>query len=186
MRNASRVCISSGYNVRRASGLRMMCLCRIFTPRFAVFGTRSKQPRKPGGVKKSISSHRFFSLFGDVYNAHSECNVHVACDASGITDVAACLPVLSVMAWVLERKPFSRYCPIELATLENTLFAWPPISRSVPTTITKMTASITAYSAISCPSSCDQSLRRKSVMSAPRTTSILYLSVPFSLWKKDV
>lgn len=64
-------------------------------------------------------------------------------------------------------KLFSRYCPIELAVAENTLFALPPINRSVPTTITKMTASITAYSAISCPSSCDQSLRRKSVIFAP-------------------
>ena len=68
---------------------------------------------------------------------------------------------------MLERKLLSGYCPIELAVAENTLFALPPINRIVPTTNTKMTASITAYSAISCPSSCDQSLRRKSVMSAP-------------------
>jgi hypothetical protein len=64
-------------------------------------------------------------------------------------------------------KTFSRYCPIELAVAENTLFALPPINRSVPTTITKMTASITAYSAISCPSSCDHSLPRQSVTFAP-------------------
>jgi hypothetical protein len=70
---------------------------------------------------------------------------------------------------------FSRYCPIELAVAENTLFALPPINRSVPTTITKMTASITAYSAISCPSSCDQSLPRKSVTFAPPRASILLL-----------
>ena len=43
----------------------------------------------------------------------------------------------------------SRYWLIELATLENTLFAFPPISRIVPTTITRITASITAYSAMS-------------------------------------
>ena len=41
------------------------------------------------------------------------------------------------------------YWPIELATEEKTLLAFPPINRRVPTTITKMTASITAYSAIS-------------------------------------
>ena len=68
---------------------------------------------------------------------------------------------------MLERKPLSRYCPMELAVAENTLFALPPINRIVPTTKTKMTASITAYSAISCPSSCDQSLRRKSPIFAP-------------------
>ena len=38
------------------------------------------------------------------------------------------------------------YCPIELAVSENTLFALPPINRIVPTTKTKMTASMTAYS----------------------------------------
>ena len=37
------------------------------------------------------------------------------------------------------------YCPIELATLENTLFADPPTSRRLPTTMTRMTANITAY-----------------------------------------
>jgi hypothetical protein len=37
----------------------------------------------------------------------------------------------------------------ELAAFENTLFALLPIKRTVPTTNTKMTASITAYSAIS-------------------------------------
>jgi hypothetical protein len=38
---------------------------------------------------------------------------------------------------------------IALPTLENTLFAFDPMSRTVPTTITRITASITAYSAIS-------------------------------------
>ena len=38
-----------------------------------------------------------------------------------------------------------------LPTLENTLFALVPMSRTVPTTITRITASMTAYSAISCP-----------------------------------
>jgi hypothetical protein len=41
-----------------------------------------------------------------------------------------------------------RYCT-ELATDEKTLFALEPISRIVPTTITRITASITAYSAMS-------------------------------------
>jgi hypothetical protein len=61
--------------------------------------------------------------------------------------------------------PASRcgYC-IELATLENALFAFDPISRIVPTTRTSITASITAYSAISCPSSSDQILRINSDM----------------------
>jgi len=40
------------------------------------------------------------------------------------------------------------YCTA-LATFENTLLAFEPMSRTVPTTITKITASITAYSAIS-------------------------------------
>jgi hypothetical protein len=50
------------------------------------------------------------------------------------------------------------YCPIELATDEKTLFELPPMSRMVPTTRTRITASITAYSAISWPCSSDQSL----------------------------
>ena len=40
---------------------------------------------------------------------------------------------------------------LELAADENTVFAFDPIRRIVPTTITKITASITAYSAISWP-----------------------------------
>src|ERR1700689_1226101 len=46
----------------------------------------------------------------------------------------------------------------ELATLENAVLAFDPIRRTVPTTRTRITASITAYSAMSWPSSCDQSL----------------------------
>jgi len=38
---------------------------------------------------------------------------------------------------------------IELPTCENTLFELEPISLTVPTTITRMTASITEYSAMS-------------------------------------
>jgi hypothetical protein len=44
--------------------------------------------------------------------------------------------------------PLRDYC-IALPTLENTLLAFEPMSRTVPTTITRITASITAYSAIS-------------------------------------
>jgi len=48
---------------------------------------------------------------------------------------------------------------MELAAFENTLFAFDPIRRTVPTTRTRITANITAYSAMSCPASSDQSLR---------------------------
>ena len=47
---------------------------------------------------------------------------------------------------------------IELATLENTVLEFEPIKRTVPTTRTRITANITAYSAMSCPESSDQSL----------------------------
>ncbi len=40
------------------------------------------------------------------------------------------------------------YCTL-LATLEKTLFAFPPTKRTVPITRTRITASITAYSAMS-------------------------------------
>src|SRR5580698_9357688 len=61
----------------------------------------------------------------------------------------------------------SPYWLMELATLEKTLLELEPISRIVPTTITRITASITAYSAMSWPSSCDQSLPRKSFIAYP-------------------
>ena len=44
---------------------------------------------------------------------------------------------------------------IELATSEKTLLDCPPISLIVPTTITRITASMTAYSAMSWPPSSD-------------------------------
>lgn len=47
-----------------------------------------------------------------------------------------------------------------LPTLENTLPALEPIKRTVPTTMTRMTASIMEYSAMSCPSWFAQSLLR--------------------------
>jgi hypothetical protein len=65
------------------------------------------------------------------------------------------------------------YCS-ELATFENALFAFDPINRIVPTTSTRITASITAYSAISCPSSSDQILRINSDM---RSLQFLHVSL---------
>src|SRR5258708_13712203 len=62
---------------------------------------------------------------------------------------------LHLMAAVAKRSGYW----IELATLEKALLALDPISRIVPTTRTRITASITAYSAISCPASSDQILR---------------------------
>src|ERR1700690_4163340 len=53
---------------------------------------------------------------------------------------------------------------MELATDENTLFAFVPIRRTVPITITRITASITAYSAMSCPSSLRHKRLTKSVI----------------------
>src|SRR5580692_6503675 len=64
-------------------------------------------------------------------------------------------PPASVKQQKLSRPRGLHHWPSELATLENTLFAFPPISRIVPTTITSITASITAYSAMSWPSSFD-------------------------------
>src|SRR3989442_26068 len=60
-----------------------------------------------------------------------------------------CLLIVSNRARSL---PGGCYCLIELATDENTVLALDPISRIVPTTMTRITASITAYSAMSCPS----------------------------------
>src|SRR5438105_13147946 len=51
------------------------------------------------------------------------------------------------------------YCT-ELATDEKTLFAFEPTNRMVPTTITRITANITAYSAISWASSPTQAFQR--------------------------
>ena len=54
---------------------------------------------------------------------------------------------VAVSALIRRHRPFC-YCKL-LATLENALFAFPPIKRSVPMTGTRITASITAYSAMS-------------------------------------
>ena len=47
-----------------------------------------------------------------------------------------------------------------LATFENVLLAFEPISLTVPITIIKITASMTAYSAMSCPRSSLQNWER--------------------------
>src|SRR5262249_43285783 len=51
------------------------------------------------------------------------------------------------------RSTCREYAPMELATVENTVLEFDPIMRSVPTTIIRITATITAYSAMSCQSS---------------------------------
>ena len=50
------------------------------------------------------------------------------------------------------------YCVIELPAAANVLVALDPMSRTVEATSTRMTASITAYSAMSCPSCSDHNL----------------------------
>jgi hypothetical protein len=78
------------------------------------------------------------------------------------------LTAASFQAWA---RPFSDDLPflpadywIELAAEEKTLLAFEPTRRIVPTTNTRITASITAYSAISWPSSSLQILKIKSVI----------------------
>ena len=51
--------------------------------------------------------------------------------------------------WLKQSSDNCHYCPMELATDEKTLFELVPINRIVPTTRTRITASMTAYSAIS-------------------------------------
>jgi len=50
-----------------------------------------------------------------------------------------------------------------LPTAEKTLLAFDPISRIVPTTTARITASMTAYSAMSCPAS-SRKLRKTLIM----------------------
>jgi len=63
----------------------------------------------------------------------------------------------------------------ELATEENTLLALVPIRRMVPTTITRITASITAYSAMSCPSSSRHNLNNLLILDLPRNAVVGHL-----------
>jgi hypothetical protein len=67
---------------------------------------------------------------------------------------------------------------IELAVAEKMLFALDPIKRTVPTTIRRMTATITAYSAMSWPLSSRKSLRRR--------TLIFYLLANLTLGKERI
>jgi hypothetical protein len=60
---------------------------------------------------------------------------------------------------------------MELATDENTLLALEPISLIVPTTTAKITASMTAYSAMSCPSS-PLNLLRTPIIFDPRQKEV--------------
>src|SRR6266704_3517005 len=66
------------------------------------------------------------------------------------------------------------YCT-ELATEEKTLFALLPTRRIVPTTITRITASITAYSAMSCPLSSLHKYRGRWNIRTPLQILILIL-----------
>src|SRR5271156_271448 len=63
-----------------------------------------------------------------------------------------------------------------LPTCENTLLAFEPMSRTVPTTITRITASITAYSAISWPLSSSTNARQTAFVIFA-TGSLISLSV---------
>src|SRR5207249_8593639 len=69
------------------------------------------------------------------------------------------------------------YCT-ELATEEKTLFALLPTRRIVPTTITRITASITAYSAMSCPLSSLHKYRGRWNIRTPLQILILILVYP--------
>src|SRR5207237_8541824 len=69
------------------------------------------------------------------------------------------------------------YCT-ELATEEKTLLALLPTRRIVPTTITRITASITAYSAMSCPLSSLHKYRGRWNIRTPLQILILILVYP--------
>lgn len=65
---------------------------------------------------------------------------------------------------------------IELPTDENTLLALLPTKRIVPTTITRITANITAYSAMSCPRSSFHKLQSMLIIVAPSDSKPLQLT----------
>jgi hypothetical protein len=72
---------------------------------------------------------------------------------------------------------------IELATWENTVLELEPISRSVPTTISRITATITAYSAMSWPSSDQRAKNLWFIGAAFRfNTSVISVSVSQCQW----
>jgi hypothetical protein len=74
-----------------------------------------------------------------------------------------------------------RYCEIELATWEKTLLALEPMSRIVPTTMTKITANMTAYSAMSCPASSRHNLRRRFLINSSQGNGVEWADPPESL-----
>ena len=89
-------------------------------------------------------------------------------DRLGESSVGLAAEILQPKSGVFDSLPrkLSRICRglarcnaywIALATLEKALLAFDPTSRIVPTTRTRITASMTAYSAMSCPSSSTQS-----------------------------
>ena len=80
-----------------------------------------------------------------------------------------------VQSYVSEKQAV--YCT-ELATEEKTLFALLPTRRIVPTTITRITASITAYSAMSCPLSSLHKYRGRWNIRTPLQILILILVYP--------
>src|SRR6266700_1645674 len=74
----------------------------------------------------------------------------------------------TVQSYVSEKQAV--YCT-ELATEEKTLFALLPTRRIVPTTITRITASITAYSAMSWPLSSFHKCKGKLNIRTPLRTN---------------
>src|SRR5262249_12250192 len=70
----------------------------------------------------------------------------------------------SVSRFVCEKLRYKPCYFIELATSENTLFALDPMRRMVPTTTASTTASMTAYSAMSCPSSAHNCLKTVAIL----------------------
>jgi hypothetical protein len=107
-----------------------------------------------------------------VYNNNHR-TTRLAATISGCREMVSALATSSIQRveqnerWV-ESYPFYFN---ELATVENTLFAFPPIKRTVPITMTRITASITAYSAISWPSSFDQIPRKVFKIGPPKRHS---------------
>jgi len=75
------------------------------------------------------------------------------CRVASVLNAHSCTPQVPTTGY------FVRYCT-ELATCEKTVLALEPINRIVPTTITRITASMTAYSAMSCAWSSDHSRAR--------------------------
>src|SRR5437899_335242 len=87
--------------------------------------------------------------------------------------------------WVLRMKTCWRVYCTELATEEKTLFALLPTRRIVPTTITRITASITAYSAISCPLSSLHKYKGRLNIRTPLQILILNFGLPTKTARRE-